>query len=125
MHICNCEQMRAKMSYWIYPGLRKSGDMMGISRRIDEISIVCCNYFNQDIEDVRGKSRCGNLIIPRQISIWIATAKFRMKLKDVGRYFNRDHSTIINSRQKAYDHIRFDREYKRKVSEILELLTIN
>jgi chromosomal replication initiator protein len=125
MHICIYEQMRAKMSYWIYPGLRKSGDMMGISKKIDEISIVCCNYFNQDIEDVRGKSRCGNLIVPRQISIWIATAKFRMKLKDVGRYFNRDHSTIINSRQKAYDHIRFDREYKRKVSEILELLTIN
>ena len=114
-----------EMSHWVYPGLKKVGVKISTTSKLEKITKTCSTYFRQDVNDVLGTSSRANVMPPRQIAMWVATYKYGFKLTDVGKHFSRDHSTVIHARQKTFDLMQFDKEYKRKVSEILELLTLN
>lgn len=58
----------------------------------------CANIWGYPVEDLRGLSRIGDLRDARHSIITTIKKSFSyISLADLGSYFNRDHSTVLNS----------------------------
>jgi len=53
--------------------------------------------FKVTISDMQSKSRKKNIAFPRQISMYLARKYTEQGLMEIGRAFNRDHSTVLHS----------------------------
>ena len=63
------------------------------------VNVVGKNY-QISSADILGRSRKSEIVLPRHISIYFARNLLNMSLMDIGRYFGRDHSTIMSSIRK-------------------------
>ena len=63
------------------------------------VNVVGKNY-QINSSDILGKSRKSEIVLPRHIAIYFARNLLNMSLMDIGRYFGRDHSTIMSSIKK-------------------------
>jgi chromosomal replication initiator protein len=64
---------------------------------IDTIFEAVKNHFMVSVENIRGKGRKKEFIIPRQFSMYLAKEILNIPLSNIGYYFDRDHSTVIYS----------------------------
>jgi len=84
----------------------------------DDIIKAVCNFFNISISDIIGKSRMKNVVLPRQITIYLMRNLTSLSLKEIGNLFGKDHTTIIHSIEKIQD-LKKDR----KVKDIIDRIT--
>ena len=89
----------------------------------ERITNVVCKHFNVDILDICGPKRNREFVLARDIAIY----ECRNLLKDItqekiGEFFNRDHSTIINSCKKVEIRLKEKemQEHLNKIKEELE-----
>jgi chromosomal replication initiator protein len=57
---------------------------------------VACQ-FKVTIKDLQSRSRKKNIILPRQIAMYLGRKHTEQALGDIGSAFNRDHSTVVHS----------------------------
>ncbi len=76
---------------------------MGTSRGLSMSKIVSVvgKQYQVSSSDILGKSRKSEIVLPRHISIYFARTLLNSSLMDIGRYFGRDHSTIMSSIKKV------------------------
>lgn len=68
---------------------------------IQSIVNACCSYFNIKMEDITGKRRTKDIVEPRQFAMYIITILLpNTPLATIGEFFSRDHTTVINARDK-------------------------
>lgn len=72
---------------------------------IDKIKKVVCKHFHLSLEDINSKKKSNNIAWPRQIAMYIATELTALSLPEIGREFNRDHSTILHAKEKVKNEI--------------------
>ncbi len=53
--------------------------------------------FQVSLEEIQSKSRKKDIAFPRQISMYLSRKHTEKALSDIGRAFNRDHSTVVHS----------------------------
>ncbi len=53
--------------------------------------------FKVSMLDIMSKSRKKNIAFPRQISMYLSRKYTEKALADIGKAFNRDHSTVVHS----------------------------
>lgn len=53
--------------------------------------------FKVSLEDIQSKSRKKEISFPRQVSMYLSRKHTEKALSDIGRAFNRDHSTVVHS----------------------------
>ena len=90
----------------------------------ERITTVVCDYFGVNILDVCGPKRNREFVYARDIAIFLC----RNLIKDItqekiGEFFNRDHSTIINSCKKVEERMK-EKELSENIKEIKEKLLI-
>lgn len=86
---------------------------------IDFIVKSVSNYFEISIEQMKSKTRKKEIVIPRQISIYLAKNYTNMSLKAIGHYFGgRDHSTVIHSIEAVENAMITDKSIKRAITEL-------
>lgn len=86
---------------------------------IDYIQKSVCEYFKISLEDLKGKSRKKELVIPRQVGIYLAKNYTTLSLKTIGLYFGgRDHSTVIHSIETCEDMMVTDKKFKTQMLEL-------
>lgn len=61
------------------------------------ISELVSGQFNVSIKDLQSKSRKKAITFPRQIAMYLARKFTQESLADIGKEFNRDHSTVLHS----------------------------
>ncbi len=87
------------------------------------------NYFNISIADIKGKTRNKNVVIPRQMAMYIATELTELSTTELGNEFDRNHSTIISSRDKIISRIKvepnLEKSYNKIVNKIKEEIVNN
>ena len=68
-------------------------------RRTGTRQIIQCvaDYYNIKASELVGKRRTRNIVRPRQVAIYLAKSLTTKSLPDIGREFNRDHTTVIHS----------------------------
>lgn len=63
----------------------------------DLIRDFLASQFKVPVEDLLSKSRKKTVAFPRQVSMYLARKLTEQPLSDIGRAFNRDHSTVVHS----------------------------
>lgn len=61
------------------------------------ISELVSGQFNVSVQDLQSRSRKKAITFPRQIAMYLARKYTKESLADIGRTFNRDHSTVLHS----------------------------
>lgn len=66
----------------------------------DKIIQRVCTYFGISIDDLKGRSRTKPIVRPRQIAMYLARLHTNLSLPDLGRIFDRDHSSVLSGIQR-------------------------
>ena len=86
---------------------------------IDDIIDKVCNHFNVSAQDVSGKSRKRDLVVARQVSMYLAQKYTKMPAARIGKLVaGRDHSTVIHSCEKVSERMKIDRKFCAEVTSI-------
>ena len=86
---------------------------------IDDIIESVCGYFNVSVEEVNGKSRKRNLVVARQVSMYLAQKHTKMPASRIGKLIaGRDHSTVLHSCEKVEERMKIDKLFYEEVTKI-------
>jgi chromosomal replication initiator protein len=86
---------------------------------IDFIKTMVCEALAIPVEKLQGKTRKRNVVVARQLSMYMAKNFTAKSLKGIGEAFGgRDHSTVIHSNKAIQDLMDTDATFKAKVQEI-------
>ncbi len=86
---------------------------------IEMIQKYVAEFFNIKISDLKSEKRLKNLVIPRQIAIYLCRELTKASFPEIGdRFGGKDHSTIIHSVKKITKQLTFDFELKNNIETI-------
>jgi len=102
--------------------LKKIRDEYLAANYMEHVMEVVTTYFNISSALIKSKSRKREIVIPRQIAMYFMWLKNIYSYKEIGIYFNRDHSTVVYSKDTVKDLMDMDKKYNRKIIEIERLL---
>ncbi len=76
---------------------------------IDYITKIVCEYFKVDENKVREKNRRKEVVLARQVAMFLSKQLTKSSLKTIGLHFGgRDHSTVIHAQTSIDDMIKED-----------------
>src|SRR5690606_15826516 len=82
-----------------------------INLTMPDIVKLTCKTFNVSADDVRGKGRRQELVVPRQVSMYLIRELTTHSYPEIGQYFSgRDHSTVMYAVQKVTAGLETDAE---------------
>lgn len=94
-----------------------------ISLTMPDIVKLTAKTYNVGADDVRGKSRRQELVVPRQVSMYLIRELTTHSYPEIGQYFSgRDHSTVMYAVQKVARALEQDDVLARSVRDIKESL---
>jgi chromosomal replication initiator protein len=94
-----------------------------INLTMPDIVKLTSKTYNVSPDDVRGKSRRQELVVPRQVSMYLIRELTTHSYPEIGQYFSgRDHSTVMYAVQKVTAALEADTELMRIIRGIKEAL---
>jgi chromosomal replication initiator protein len=88
------------------------------------IQEAVANFFNVTVQDLNGKKRNKEIVVPRQIAMYIARELTQDSLPQIGRAFGgKDHTTVMHSTEKIENAIENDSILAEQVQKIREELS--
>ena len=86
---------------------------------IDEIVEKVCVHYNVSASDVNSKSRRRDLVIARQVSMYLTQKYTKMPASRIGKLVGgRDHSTVIHSCTQVEQRMKIDKAFMEDVQSI-------
>lgn len=78
-----------------------------------------CNYYHVQLKDLKGKKRVKSIVVPRQISMFLARELTDNSLPKIGAEFGgKDHTTVIHAHEKIQQLMVKDMTIQKEVTEI-------
>ena len=87
---------------------------------IDRILAAVSKRHGVSIEDVKSKKKTDNIANARHLSIYIIKKLTDLSLMDIGKIFNRDHSTVHSSISKVETNIKTKNNYERDLNDLIK-----
>ncbi|WP_461226707.1 chromosomal replication initiator protein DnaA [Lacticaseibacillus suihuaensis] len=86
---------------------------------INHIQDVVAKYYHITISDLKGKKRVKQIVMPRQIAMYLAREMTDNSLPKIGSEFGgKDHTTVIHAHEKITAEISADADLKSQVIEL-------
>jgi chromosomal replication initiator protein len=85
---------------------------------VQTIIDVVADHLRIPVADLLGKKRNKEIVVPRQIAMYLAREMAGMSYPDIGRAFDRDYTTVIHSYEKIKSELKKDANLKNLISEI-------
>ena len=93
---------------------------------VENIKLLVAEYFKVPVEKLHGKTRKRDIVIARQLSMYLAKNFTTNTLKDIGKNFGgRDHTTVLYSVKAVQDLMDTDLVFKDKVTELEKQVQLN
>lgn len=93
---------------------------------IDQIQRVVCEFFDLPEDLLRAKTRKQEVVVARQVAMYLAKELTNSSLKTIGLHFGgRDHSTVIHAYQSVSNHMAGDTMFKQNVDQLRRHLALN
>ena len=89
---------------------------------IDEIQKKVAEYFNISVKEMQSSRRARNVARPRQIAMYLAKQLTSRSLPEIGRKFDRDHTTVMHAVRKVEELIVEDTSLSENVEALRRLL---
>jgi len=90
-----------------------------------EITEYVAKHYNIPLLDLLSKKRQKSITITRQISMYIIRNITEQSTSEIGKYFNRDHSTVIHGIDKIEKLISVDESLGQDIDKLIKNLTTN
>ncbi|MGN0353481.1 MAG: chromosomal replication initiator protein DnaA [Muricoprocola sp.] len=85
----------------------------------DFIIETVCEHFHISVSDIKGKKRNADIVLPRQIAMYLCREMTQTQYKEIGTIMGgRDHSTVIH----GCDKIEYDMKHTESVKNIVNIL---
>lgn len=89
--------------------MKRSVKMDNSPLTIDDILNKVCTHYRVTVDEVSGKSRKHNLVVARQVSMYLAQKHTKMPASRIGKLIaGRDHSTVLHSCEKVEERMKID-----------------
>jgi len=90
---------------------------------LESITDATATYFNVKTKDLLSERRTKNVVVPRQYAMYLITELLPdIPLATIGEFFSRDHSTVINSRDKIGRMKETDEKVKTTIEDIKNMI---
>ncbi|MDR0291457.1 MAG: chromosomal replication initiator protein DnaA [Elusimicrobium sp.] len=86
---------------------------------VHSIKKCVAKHFKIDISDFNSKRKTHSIAWPRQIAMFLSTELTDMSLPEIGREFERDHSTVVHAREKIKEEIEKDPFFAAQLNQII------
>lgn len=97
-----------------------------ISVNVNLIKKTVGKHFNIRMEDFNSKRKTQSIAWPRQIAMFLTTDLTDLSLPEIGREFNRDHSTVVHARDMVQEKIKTDPFFAAEINQIiLDIKTVD
>ena len=90
---------------------------------VDKIFSVVYNRYGVKKEDIIGMRRTKELATVRHIAIYLVRTITEMSLPNIGKIFNRNHSTVLSSIESAEKKLRNDPILEIEINEMIKEVT--
>ena len=88
--------------------------------KVEDIQRVVEEFFKHS--DLVGSNRSRNIVYPRQIAIYLCRQLLDLPYNDIGKKFNRDHSTAMHSVTSVEEQIQKNREVQEEIEILKQLI---
>ncbi len=99
------------------------GDLLvtedSIAISVNTIKKVVGKHFNVRMEDFNAKRKTQSIAWPRQIAMFLTTELTDLSLPEIGREFNRDHSTVVHARDVVKEKVSTDPFFSAEINQII------
>ncbi len=86
---------------------------------VDFIQKTVSDYFKVDLDNIKGKIKKREFVIPRQVAMYFCKRYTQLTLSLIGENFGgRDHSTVIHALESVEDMMKADPNFKLSVEEL-------
>jgi chromosomal replication initiator protein len=86
---------------------------------VDSIVSAVAKFFNIKVQDMKGPRRTRQLVVPRQVAMFLARRHTGLSLPEIGKHFGgRDHTTVMHAVRKIDNQIETDEAFRRKVDMV-------
>ena len=89
------------------------------SVNVSTIKKIVGKHYNVKMEDFNSKRKTQSVAWPRQIAMFLTTEMTDLSLPEIGREFNRDHSTVVHARDLVKDKITTDPFFSAEINQII------
>lgn len=90
---------------------------------IDNVQKAVALFFNINIADLKSKRRMQNVVVPRQIAMYLARECCKSSFPEIGTAFGKkDHSTVIHAVNKIKKLVEKDPDQRRVVRSIKDII---
>ena len=79
-------------------------------------------YFDVDVEALKGKSRNKQVVVPRQIAMYLLREDAHLSTPEVGRLLNRDHTTVLHALKQVTADIARDGPSRTSIRGVREIV---
>lgn len=86
---------------------------------VNAIKKIVGKHFNVKMEDFNSKKKIQTIAWPRQIAMFLTTTMTDLSLPEIGREFNRDHSTVVHARDLVKEKINADPFFTAEINQII------
>lgn len=102
------------------------GKIQSAPQKLDHKKVITGinQYFNIKMADITGPKRKKELVLPRQIAMYILYEECKLPYERIGELLGgRDHTTIMHGVEKIHAAVTRDREVQRMLIEVKQALT--
>jgi chromosomal replication initiator protein len=86
---------------------------------IDEIQEVVAKYYNVTVTDLKGRKRVKQIVMPRQIAMYLARELTENSLPRIGQEFGgKDHTTVIHACDKIAKEVSANADLKAEIVDL-------
>ena len=92
---------------------------------IEQIQKAVCEFYDLPEDLLRAKTRKQEVVIARQVAMYLAKDLTNASLKTIGLHFGgRDHSTVIHAYQAVEDRTKVDSQFRQNAEHLKRKLEL-
>src|SRR5580698_6248954 len=104
--------------------LKQFIDMQVRKITIEAIQRSVAEQFGMKVADLKQKNNSRNVVVPRQIAMYLAKQMTEASLREIGRQFgNKHHTTVMHSIGKIDEQRRTDKDLHRTLTKLQDVLS--
>lgn len=103
---------RTTLTYYVIPGLKTK------KIRFQRIISSVADYYEISTRNMMSKSRHREYVLARNLCFYILQKYFKMTLKEIGRTFNRDHTTVIHGIRMFHQDRQVNEQYEQDYQKL-------
>lgn len=101
------------------------GTKSAFKNDIHRIQRTVCDYFQVNLDDLKGKKRTKSIVLPRQIAIYLCRTMTNESFPRIGSCFGgREHSTIIHAVNLIEEDLKTNEQLQTIIKELEKMLSL-